>query len=591
LDNDTTNLMLKMDPSNPASGAPFALDFNALRVTMSSSTATGTLAMDDVYLNGLKLNMPQPSVTGASRNVLITGWKLNQGFVITGRVAMSWTGTQPTNSNLNYNITVGKTATPCVADDCKQQNYIISRTWIAEDGCKNTVATTQIINVRDTKSPILVGVPSNSTLECGAIPSVANVTATDNCDPTPTVTYLGEVSTQTTNGTCTDRNYTLTRSWTVVDNCGNTATSAQVITVIAAPLVNITPSTDAICEGGMASLTSVLDCQAGTTQTYQWQKSEDGSNWANVASGGTSANYTASGLTTTTFFRLVVRQGACTAYSDLEVINVTPTPSVLVAVDNATICEGGVGVLTATVTGGVGSTTYQWQESNNGATGWANINLANGSTYSTAILNATRYYRVVITQTGAGCTQTSTATAVNVVKDPTVSTQPLGFTECIGGTLQLSAVATGGTPTLMYQWERSANGVSGWTDIAAATTITYTPNSTATGTFYYRLRVSAAGFDCATVYSNPVTVIIAPDPEVQVTVPSTTVCTDGRVILTANPTGGTGTCTVQWQSKLDTSNTWLDVPGATGNTYQTNTLQATSNYRAVMSCSGNGCCN
>jgi uncharacterized repeat protein (TIGR01451 family) len=591
LDNDTTNLMLKMDPSNPASGAPFALDFDALRVTMSSSTATGTLVMDDVYLNGLKLNMPQSSVTGASRNVLVTGWKLTQGFVITGRVAMSWTGTQPTDSNLSYNITVGKSATPCVADDCKQQNYIISRTWTAEDACKNTVTTTQVINVRDTKAPVLAGVPTNITLECGAIPTVANVTATDNCDPTPTVTYLGEVSTQTSNGTCTDRNYTLTRSWTVVDNCGNTATNRQVITVIAAPLVNITPSTDSICEGGVASLTSVLDCQAGTTQTFQWQKSEDGNVWVNVAAGGTSANYTASGLTTTTFFRLVVTQGACIAYSDLEVINVTPTPSVLVAVDNATICEGGIAVLTATVTGGVGTTTYQWQESSNGATGWANINLANGRTYTTAVLTATRYYRVVITQTGGGCTQTSTATAVNVVKDPSVSSQPVGFTECIGGTLQLSAVATGGTPSLVYQWERSPNGLNGWTDVAAATTATYIPNSTVTGTFYYRLKVSATGFDCATVYSNPVTVIIAPDPEVQVTVPSTTVCTDGRVILTANPTGGTGTCTVQWQSKLDTSNTWLDVPGATGNTYQTNALQATSNYRAVMSCSGNGCCN
>jgi uncharacterized repeat protein (TIGR01451 family) len=588
LDNDTTNITLKMDP---ASSGPFALDFDALRVTMTSNSPNGTVAMDNVYLNGLPLTLPQASVTGVSRNVLATGWKLNQGFVLTGRVAMSWTGTMPSQSALNYNFSVGKLTTPCVADDCKQQNYIISRTWVAEDGCKNTVTATQIINVQDTKVPTFVGLPSNTTLECGAIPAVANVTAMDNCDPTPTVTYMGEVSTQTTNGTCTDRNYTLTRTWSVADNCGNSTLGNQIITVIAAPLVDITPSTDSICEGGVATITSVLDCKVGTNQTYQWQQSDDGSAWVNVAAGGSSANYTASGLTETTFFRLVVTQGACTAYSDLAVINVTPTPSVLVAVDDATICVGGSTVLTATVTGGVGSTTYQWQQSSNGTTGWGNISLANSSTYTTPALSVTRYYRMVITQTGGGCTQTSTATAVNVVNDPTVTTQPAGFTECIGGTLQLSVVATGGTPLLVYQWEQSADGVSGWTDVAAATSNVYTPNSTVTGTFYYRLRASATGVDCATAYSNPVTVVIAPDPEVQVTVPSTTVCTDGQVILTASPTGGTGTCTVQWQSKLDTSGTWLDVPGATGNTYQTNALKATSNYRAVMSCSGNGCCN
>jgi uncharacterized repeat protein (TIGR01451 family) len=590
LDNDTTNLMLKMDPSNPASGAPFALDFNALRVTMSSSTATGTLAMDDVYLNGLKLNMPQPSVTGTSRNVLITGWKLTEGFVITGRVAMSWTGTQPTNSNLNYNITVGKTATPCVADDCKQQNYIISRTWTAEDACKNTVATTQIINVRDTKAPVFAIVPANITIECGAIPVEGKVTANDNCDATPTITYNGEVSSKTTNGTCTDRNYTITRTWTVVDNCGNSATASQVISIVAEPLVSISASSDAICASGSVSLTSVLDCKVGTNQTYQWQQSADATVWVNVASGGTSATYAASNLTQTTHFRLVVTQGACIATSAPLTISVVPTPSVLVASDNDVICQGGFANLTATVTGGVGFVTYQWQESPTGVA-WTNIVSATNSTYQTPVLNTSRLYRVVVSQTGAGCDKTSLVQTVRVVNDPAITTQPQGFTECIGGTLQLNVTATGGYPILTYQWQESPDGLTKWTDIASATSSTYTPNSTVVSTNHYRLVVRAAGFDCATVYSNPVTVVIAPDPEVQVTVPSTTVCTDGRVILTANPTGGTGTCTVQWQSKLDTSNTWLDVPGATGNTYQTNTLKATSNYRAVMSCSGNGCCN
>jgi uncharacterized repeat protein (TIGR01451 family) len=590
LDNDTTNIVLKMNPSSPPTGTAFPLDFDALRVTLTSNSAANTLSMDSVYLNGLPLTLPQNAVSGASRNVLVTGWKLNQGFVITGRVAMSWTGATPTQSALNYGISVGKLATPCVADDCKQQDYLISRTWVAEDGCRNTISATQVIKVQDTKAPVLT-IPANITLECGAIPLIPTVTAVDNCDPTPTISFDGEVTTQTTNGNCTDRNYTLTRTWTAIDNCGNDTTLSQIITIVAAPLVDISASSEAICENGLVSLSSTLDCRTGTAQTYQWQQSDDATNWVNVASNGTLPNYSTSSLTQTTHFRLLVTQGACTGYSDTISIIVSPTPSVSVTVDNAIICEGGSVNLTAAVVGGVGTIAYQWQESSNGSTGWADINAATNATYSTPALTVTRYYRVVITQTGAGCATTSTATTVTVVSDPSVTTQPQGFTECTGGTLQLNVTATGGTPLLTYQWQQSPDGLSGWADIASATGTSYTPNSITTGTYYYRVLVRAAGVDCATAISNFATVIIAPDPEVQITVPTTTVCTDGRVILTANPTGGTGTCTVQWQSKLDTSSTWNDVPGATGNTYQTNALNATSNYRAVMSCSGNGCCN
>jgi hypothetical protein len=588
LDNDTTNFVLKFDPSSPPLGAAFPLDFDALRIGTSSNSANATMTMDSMYLNGLPISLSQPSVAGGTRDVLVTGWKLNQGFVITGRVAMSWTGAAPTNSALNYGITVGKLATPCVADDCKQQNYLISRTWVAEDGCNNTIAATQVIKVQDTRAPVLT-VPANISIECGSIPLIPTVTAVDNCDATPTITFNGEVTTQTTNGTCTDRNYTLTRSWTVVDNCGNASTSTQVITIIAAPLVDITVDHDAICESGSATLTSTLDCKAGTAQTYQWQQSEDASVWVNVASSGTSPTYTASGLTSTTHFRLLVTQGACVGYSDTITVSVVPTPSVLVTVDNAEICKGGNVTLTATVTGGLGGVEYYWQESTDGIA-WASIAGANTNVFTTPALNANRYYRMA-TKGGEGCNVTSASTLITVVNDPSVSTQPQGFTECTGGTLQLIVVAAGGTPLLTYQWQKSDDGSTGWTDIAAATSTAYTPNSATTGTFYYRVVVSAAGSGCGTVISNPVTVVIAPDPEVQVTVPTTTVCTDGRVILTASPTGGTGTCTVQWQSKLDTSSTWNDVPGATGNTYQTNNLKATSNYRAVMSCSGNGCCN
>src|SRR5205814_6083881 len=41
----------------------------------------------------------------------------------------------------------------------------------------------------DTVKPALVGVPGNVNVACNAIPGVPTVTATDNCDPSPTVVF------------------------------------------------------------------------------------------------------------------------------------------------------------------------------------------------------------------------------------------------------------------------------------------------------------------------------------------------------------------------------------------------------------------
>ncbi len=75
---------------------------------------------------------------------------------------------------------------------------------------------------------------------------------TDNCDPAPTVQF-NETSTQTSNGACTDQNYTLTRTWTASDNCGNSAQITQVIEVLDTqpPVIsgvpaNITAECDAV---------------------------------------------------------------------------------------------------------------------------------------------------------------------------------------------------------------------------------------------------------------------------------------------------------------------------------------------------------
>ena len=121
---------------------------------------------------------------------------------------------------ISYN---GQSVTPGSCTD----TYTLIRQWTATDACGNTKTATQQITVRDTQKPVFTASPANITVQCSTIPAPGNATATDNCDATVAITYNGETR---TNGACTD-SYTLTRRWTAADNCGNTQTITQKITV------------------------------------------------------------------------------------------------------------------------------------------------------------------------------------------------------------------------------------------------------------------------------------------------------------------------------------------------------------------------
>ena len=110
--------------------------------------------------------------------------------------------------------------------DGKTCPNIITRTYSAKDACGNISTCSQFIIIQDYTDPDLVGVPADITVNCKNIPTVSTVTATDNCNVAPLIAY-SEVKTP---GTCPG-NYTLTRTWLATDNCGNSTSDYQDITV------------------------------------------------------------------------------------------------------------------------------------------------------------------------------------------------------------------------------------------------------------------------------------------------------------------------------------------------------------------------
>src|SRR5204863_7412638 len=95
------------------------------------------------------------------------------------------------------------------------------------------------------------------------VPVPATVTATDDCTSTP---LFRSYSQTRTDGNCAG-NYTLTRTWTATDACGNTTTKSQKITVTdtTAPTLSGVPTdTSADCSNitAQAKATATEACSS-----------------------------------------------------------------------------------------------------------------------------------------------------------------------------------------------------------------------------------------------------------------------------------------------------------------------------------------
>ena len=96
---------------------------------------------------------------------------------------------------------------------------------VTDDAGDEDTATASV-TILDIAPPVFSNVPGDVTVECDSVPEPASVAATDDCDQNPMVSF-SEVRTE---GSCPD-NYTLTRTWTATDSCGNTSSGVQTIEV------------------------------------------------------------------------------------------------------------------------------------------------------------------------------------------------------------------------------------------------------------------------------------------------------------------------------------------------------------------------
>jgi gliding motility-associated-like protein/uncharacterized repeat protein (TIGR01451 family) len=150
--------------------------------------------------------------------------------------------------------------------------------WVATDRCGNTTIFKMFFKVVDSIAPVLSNIPTDITVNSTAqIPQVAGVTATDNCDTNPVISFTTD-SIAIPN-TC---NYILVRKWRATDEAGNVSNlGTQRITVIQPPMeIKVLPF-PATCarNDGSASLLP----QSGIN--YAWSNGRTGATVTGLSAG------------------------------------------------------------------------------------------------------------------------------------------------------------------------------------------------------------------------------------------------------------------------------------------------------------------
>jgi Secretion system C-terminal sorting domain len=257
------------------------------------------------------------------------------------------------------------------------------------------------------------------------------------------------------------------------------ASSATTVTVNASPSTTVnTSGATTFCTGGFVTLTS-----AATGATYLW------------SNGATSQ---AINVTTTgSYSATITGTNGCAINTTPIAVTAVTNPTATITASGATsFCSGG----SVTLTANTGS-TYLWS---NGAT-TQSINVSSAGSYSVTVSQA------------AGCSKTSSATAVTVNPAPTNTVTASGPTTFCNSSVTL----TSGSATGSYLWSNGATSKS----ITVSTTGNYTCKVTSTN-------------GCTSLSTAiPVSASTGSTSTPTITASGTTsFCTGGSVVLT--PTSG-----------------------------------------------------
>jgi Peptidase family M1 domain len=353
-------------------------------------------------------------------------------------------------------------------------------------------------------------------------------------------------------------------------------TAPATATCIAPATMSVNLSTNAI--NGFANpitLSAVSGVPAGTNVTFSNNPVTAGSNTIVTLN---NTNTLQSGTYN------ISLQGAATGANNQTaiisfVINPGAGPAITTQPISQTACEGTN--VTFAITS-ANATNFQWQESTNGGTSWANITGANNITFILSAITNSLNGNLYRCQASTVCgSTTSTNATLNVNTAIAITAQPASAAVCAGQSNTFCVTATGSN--LLYQWQINSLGCTGvWANVTGATSSCLTLNNNVT-TAHYRCVVSSSSCggsittNCATLTVSSGVIISAQPTDAEN-------CTGTQANFTV---AGTSAQTINYQWQVSTNNgvSFSNISGANTASYiVTNLTTSASNnhYRCLL---------
>lgn len=354
----------------------------------------------------------------------------------------------------------------------------------------------------------------------------------------------------------------------------------------------ITANHDTVCYNSSSSTLSITSnpysAELLKTILFQWQDSTSGSEWNDVEN-ATSDSFTADSLIATTWYRLFVKNGCDSVFSNAIEINVYNPLSPGLLMNDTSICNNSQAFLhfLQLPSGADSGYHYSWlmKDSDN-----KTVSIDNDTTVLlTDSLTADRWFRVVVTP--AGCPGDTTAPIHVSVHQPFIVDAVSNDTSVCNGDvpLPISATFTGGEGSYTYQWYKKQVDSLNWNAIDTALNNTYQPGAH-TSDWQYRLQ--ATDF-CGTVWSASILIhayAILKAPQITYS-GAATICygatPSAPYIINEHAEGGNDVFSYQWIKKVGDQE-WEDIQGATGDTLYPGSLTDTTKFRVVAT-SEKGC--
>ncbi|MBN2038285.1 MAG: DUF2341 domain-containing protein [Chitinispirillaceae bacterium] len=382
----------------------------------------------------------------------------------------------------------------------------------------------------------------------------------------------------------------------IVSSCFTSDTSTAAVLTVCIPLVITTQPQPATITVGDTATFSVA--ATGKDLTWQWQRSTGGGAWGNVTIGvgATAATYKfrTDSSDTNRRFRCVLT-GICGSRDTTQAAALTLCYLVIIRTQPANQSVTAGQDASFSVVAGGKELSYQWQRRDFGSSSWLNVSGANAANYSfttlTPAVDSSRApdsgasFRCVISSPCGSAT--SSAAQLSVCAPPVIRTQPRDTNAQVGteATFRVVAVGTG----LAYQWQRTSDGGTTWSNITGATSSVYTFTTAASDTgsqVQFRCVVSGT---CGSVNSTIARIGVCFPPQIT-DHPDTVNVTSGQQATFTVAASGTG-LTYYWQRQNRGASTWDSIKTPTpaiAATYAFNVASADSG--ALFRCLVGGTC-